>query len=237
MFNHRGVTQILEQMTNAQNVCQLSRNEFMTYVWTCTNQTAYDIVSMNKFINRSIEEIYGTLLSTYDKSIDPEMAKIQLFNYRRSQNATLQEIESDIVELAAKSSLPYQGKSRISHFNHESIEGLIRSLPQNAKTRARDIQQELSTPSSLPTFHLFSIALKKFAHTINEELGDRRIFQGAILANSSYLPRRRNNQISERSGDSPYQSSFSSTPQHKSSDGRFQNGYKTFNINEMKNKV
>jgi hypothetical protein len=227
--NHGGIIQFLEQMTNAQNVCQLSRSEFMTYLLTCTTSKAYDIVSINKFINRSIEEIYDTLLSTYDKSIDPETAKMKLFNYSRDRHHNLQNIESDIVDLAAKASLPYLGEARISHFNHEAIDGLIRALPKQAKIKARDIQQELSTPDALPSFHLFSQALRKHAHAINDELKATGHQTGEKYArtadtNNSFLPRPRTNTQSERSG---------ARPKTRPEKERFQNGYRKFQVNEL----
>jgi hypothetical protein len=218
--NHGGIIQFLEQMTNAQNVCQLSRDEFMGYLLTCTTGKAYDIVSINKFIDRSIEEIYDTLLTTYDKSITPEVAKMKLFHYNRPRSAMLQEIESEIIDLAAKSSLPYKGEHRIAHFNHEAIEGLIRALPKNAKVRAKDIQQELSSPNSLPSYHLFSKALKKYANTINDE-----------LATHHYLPDRKT-PPAEYSGSR--QSGRQLKTPAKPEKGRFHNGYRKFQVNEMK---
>ena len=139
------VSEFLNNLTGAQEQCNLSEQEFLTRMLYSSTGLAHDLISM--WINNkcSAERIYTSLLIHFDKRPSPEDAKMKLYAYRASKNEDLAKVEGRIellVGTAAKA-VP-AGASRVAYMDLEGCQALIRALPEWSSIQVSNLYKQLS---------------------------------------------------------------------------------------------
>jgi hypothetical protein len=139
------VSEYLNNLSGAQEQCNLSEREFLTRMLYSSTGLAHDLISMWISNGCSAERIYTSLLIHFDKRPSPEDAKLKLYSYRVARNEDLAKAEGRIellVGTAAKA-VP-AGASRVAYIDHEGCQALIRALPEWSSIQVSNLYKQLS---------------------------------------------------------------------------------------------
>ena len=139
------VSEFLNNLTGAQEQCNLSEPEFLTRMLYSSTGLAHDLISMWIGNGCSAERIYTSLLIHFDKRPSPEDAKLKLYSYRVARNEDLAKAEGRIellVGTAAKA-VP-AGASRVAYIDLEGCQALIRALPEWSSIQVSNLYKQLS---------------------------------------------------------------------------------------------
>lgn len=182
----------LSEFTVGQKLAKLSKPEFFQMLITCTEGEAN--LSMQECINRhkddiDVNSLYEEIIRYYNEMITPVEAKQRLDAYKAVKGKTLLSIEGDILRLATRASLIYEGKSvRDDFVALETPLVLIRSLPSEASLKAQmkfnDLQRELL---ARPKFLEFTRALRSQEDYFNTQIAQHGIPPSAAGKSSIYI--------------------------------------------------
>jgi hypothetical protein len=167
-----GVIEFLSSMNRAQGIANLSRGEFSNQLLESTTGKAHSLIVDWLGNNESIENIYYSLVTNFDKRTTVEEARAKLASYKALRTGSLAKVESDIMALAsrASNSLP-AGPSRTAFYNMEGVNALIRALPPSSQAMANNTFHSLSSEMNRAcTFTELGKALKVYRSVIDQDI-------------------------------------------------------------------
>jgi len=166
------VTEFLRQLNEAQERCRLSEDEFIARMLASSTGLAHDLILEWRTNGESADTIYHNLLLNFDKRQNPEDARQQLSSYKISKNSSLGHAQSKIMLLAGRAADAYpQGESRITYYNMEAINALIRALPPNSSQQASNLYHSLTSRlGKACTYSNLVRSLNAFRTTIDRDI-------------------------------------------------------------------
>jgi len=166
------VTEFLRQLNEAQERCRLSEEEFIARMLASSTGLAHDLILEWRTNGETADTIYHNLLLNFDKRQNPEDARQQLSSYKISKNSSLGHAQSKIMLLAGRAADAYpQGESRITYYNMEAINALIRALPPNSSQQASNLYHSLTTRlGKACTYSHLIRSLNAFRTTIDRDI-------------------------------------------------------------------
>ena len=170
--NDMCIIEYLSQVKAAQSQCNLSEKEFKEMLLASTTGKAHLLLMEWINLNEDPASIFHSLMLHFDKRIQPEDARMQLYTYKAPKNAALKDVESHIMELASRAAttLP-SGPSRVANYNMEFIQGLIRSLPSQSSIQIQNINNLLSARLGRAALAgELSKALNTYRHSIDTDI-------------------------------------------------------------------
>lgn len=188
------VSEFLNNLTGAQEQCNLSETEFLTRMLYSSTGLAHDLISMWINNGSSAERIYTSLLIHFDKRPSPEDAKIKLYNYRVAKNEDLAKAEGRIellVGTAAKA-VP-SGASRVAYIDLEACQALIRALPEWSSIQVSNLYKQLSAKVGRNlTFNELDQALHALRANIDLDISQNGVDTRTpkFMPNNKFTPKR-----------------------------------------------
>jgi hypothetical protein len=170
--NGMSVTEFLNIMKVAQDHAQLSEEEFIDRMLSCSTGLAHELILEWKTNGENVQTIYHNLLINFDKRLSAEEAKQQLLSYKISKNSTLAKAESSIMLLASRaaSQMP-EGSSRIAYYNLEACNTIIRALPPLSSSNVNNLYNQLSARlGRAATFAELSRAMNLYRVSIDSDI-------------------------------------------------------------------
>jgi len=139
------VLEFLETINLAQDICKLSKSEFLEYLKLCTTGRPNELIVNLLKAGEGLSSIYHNLVAQYDNRPSVSESKKQLNTYRAHKNETFSEVSSKIVQWAGRvsSELPSE-EARNSLFNIETYQGLLNALPALSRTYIIDTNSNLT---------------------------------------------------------------------------------------------
>jgi hypothetical protein len=139
------VTEFLNIMKVAQDHAQLSEEEFIDRMLSCSTGLAYELLLEWKTNGENVATIYHNLLINIDKRHSADEAKQQLLSNKISRNSTPAKAESSIMLLASRaaSQMP-EGNSRVAYYNLEACNTIIRALPPLCSASVNNLYNQVS---------------------------------------------------------------------------------------------
>lgn len=177
--SNQNILEFLENICHAQKTLNLSRKEFEENFLKSFTGKAYFIVSDHLQYGHGLEDIFHTLIKTFDTRLPSSVAKTKLLTWKIPKFFNLKKAETYVMHLASRiaAELP-RGESRSALYNMEAVDGLIRALPTHSQAIALNLKNTLSSRlMRLPTFVELSKALAKYDTTFTEDIrknGDSR---------------------------------------------------------------
>ena len=149
------ITDYLSEMNTAQELCNLSRSEFETFMLRTTTGEAYTTIQQSFNLGLSIESVYNSLLLQYDILISPQEAQAKLIAFKGTKAMSFPKLVSTIQNLASRAAVHYTDKKeRQNVFNITAVEALKRSLPTNSRNIASENHHNLTHDlGRSPTYH------------------------------------------------------------------------------------
>ena len=167
------ILEYLYTLKSMQKACNLTRDEFLNMMQYSTTGRAHLLLLRMIDHKKSIESIFHTFLSHYDKRLQPEAARNQLMAYKVPKSSNFAKAEAYIEELAARvvSNMP-TGKIREAAYNAEIISALIRSLPPQSSILVINTNNELAAKlNGNPTAEQLSRKLNIYRQAIDLDIG------------------------------------------------------------------
>jgi len=144
--NKENVIEFLGLMTSAQEICNLSRSEFLEFLKMGTTGKAHQLVLSFIANGDSVEAIYHNLALHFDSRLSVPDSKKALNAYRAYKNQNFAEVASYIMGLASRISSEMPTESSRSALNSMEIyQGLLHALPAASKIYVNDIYNLLTS--------------------------------------------------------------------------------------------
>ena len=139
------VVEFLGSMTGAQEICNLSRPEFLELLKHCTTGKAHLLLLEWIANGDEIESIYYNLSLHFDKRLSAEDARAHLYSLKAAKNMNLADLTAKILDLAGRActALP-PGESRTNLYNMEAVQAIIKSLPPQSSALAHNTYSSVS---------------------------------------------------------------------------------------------
>jgi hypothetical protein len=166
------VVEFLSSMTGAQEICKLSRPEFVDMLKMCTTGRAHLLLLEWLGNGDSIENIYYQLGLHFDKRLSAEDARSQLYSFRAAKNSNLADVTAKILDLAGRActALP-PGESRSNLYNMEAVQAMIKCLPPASSALAGNTYSSVSAKlGRAATAGEFSRALNLYRANIDKDI-------------------------------------------------------------------
>jgi len=140
------IMEYLSLVKSAQAQCNLSIPEFYEMLLASTTGKAHLLMSEWISLNEDPATIFHNLLLHFDKRIQPEEARKQLYSYKAPKSSNFSDVEAHIMQLAnrATDSMP-PGPSKRDAYQMEYINGLIRCLPIQSSILVQNTNNMLSS--------------------------------------------------------------------------------------------
>lgn len=172
---YNGETPIMEFLNTCsdfQNIYHLSKQEFLMYMKNSTTGAVYEYIDCLINSQASCAEIYRSLFSAYNKTLNPADSATKLNNFKIYKNSNLDRVTQSIMILASRASkLMPKGPARQQYSDMVSFQTLIRALPPNS---AVVVQREHSILSSrlgqLCTFNDLILNLIHYKVSIDKDI-------------------------------------------------------------------
>ncbi|HCK04585.1 MAG TPA: hypothetical protein DHV86_07505 [Methylophilaceae bacterium] len=166
------VQAFLEDMTNAQNICKLSREEFNSFLKRCSDGEARIFFDQLLLCETSISELYKEIISQFDELITPQEAENRAVAYKAAKGTKLTRVLADIRMYITRAASFFSTPELSSDYiNQKAPACIISALPfdasQKAMTTLRILQRELN---KTPTFDQFAKALRIEEDILNREI-------------------------------------------------------------------
>lgn len=168
----QNIVEFLENICHGQEAMNLSEDEFRVYFRKCFTGKAYEVVRNQLEHGHDFQEIFHTLLSTYDHRMAPHEAELKLFTWKIPKNFNLKRAEAYLRYLAERvASEAPPGHDRTTAYNSKAIAGLLSSLPQYSTLIAYNAKQNHSAKFGiLPTFAQLCRSIEKYEKSINDDI-------------------------------------------------------------------
>ena len=166
------IIEYLSLVKAAQAQCNLSEKEFKEMLLASTTGKPHLLLMEWIALNEDPATIFHSLMLHFDKRIQPEEARMQLYTYKAPKNVALKDVESHIMHLASRAAttLP-NGPSRAANYNMEFIQGLIRSLPSQSSIVVQNVNNLLSARLGRAALAgELSKALNTYRHSIDTDI-------------------------------------------------------------------
>jgi hypothetical protein len=166
------VVEFLGSMTAAQEVCKLSRPEFLDMMKYCTTSRAHLLLLEWIGNGDGIEQIYYSFGLHFDRRLSADDARSQLYSFKANKNSNLADNTAKILDLAGRActALP-PGESRASLYNMEAVQAMIKSLPPASSALAGNTYSSISAKlGRAATAGEFSRALNLYRTNIDRDI-------------------------------------------------------------------
>ena len=173
------IVQFLKSMNTAQKRIRVSKNEFQDYLLRNSTGIAYDYIESMIDGDVSLDELYKSLMKKFDNRTKPNDARKQLLNYKAPPNATLNQIETDLMNLGQRARTIYtKGESRDFSYNYECCQSLLRVLPEAVQPLAMSALHRITRQTGKqPTFNELSAELHQEEDVIDFHLKKRNRYE------------------------------------------------------------
>ena len=241
--NGLNVIEFLHNLNTAQDIMNLTRDEFCSMLLRCVSGRVYNLVSECVSYNHDINDIYHSILTLYDTRMTSTEARKQLMAFRAFKNSTLMKVQSNILELASRvaSALP-PGESRTALFNLEANNCLLRALPSASSTLVHNTYNNLSARlNRLPTYIELTKSLVRYQDTIDFDISQHgQVGNRAWIGiNNESRMRKNHNKVfaiqgSYRQNDYPWKIGEDRNANISGKSTRDARGYKKVHVNMVK---
>ena len=166
------IFEFLNSLNQAQEIANLSEDEFMTALLRSCTGKAYALVANYLEHQYSLEDIYSQLILLFDFRLSPQEAKRALALYRAPKGSNLTRITGHVMTLATRvaSGLP-KGPSRTALFDLEGCQSLIGCLPSSSSILANNLYNALASRlGKAPTFCQLTKLLSRHHDIITQDV-------------------------------------------------------------------
>lgn len=166
------IAEWLTLMNNAQQLCNLAKDEFKSMLLKCSTGGAYTAITELFLSGMSIHDVYSSLQASYEIRKSPFEALSQLMAYKACKNNNLGKVQHDITRLAARASLSMPNDEAKRHFfNINAVQSLIRAMPEYSRSLIANKNQDLYIELRLcPTFNQLCTSIMRYNDAINHDI-------------------------------------------------------------------
>jgi hypothetical protein len=169
------VAEFLRKMNDAQEECMVSKKEFRDFYKKCTTGQAWQEVTGWLDNHLSNEAIYNNFIIRYDQRTKPEVAKRELDSYEAPIDATLNIVQSEIMEKGQRAMLVYAKEARQQAFDHDCINKLNSVLPEASQNQGvLTLQKLIHKLGRMPTYTEFIAKMAIYQSVINNNYEKER---------------------------------------------------------------